>query len=131
MQNEIITIASIATGLINLGVYLHQLGAEKKKEWQSIRDAVSKAFHATESYYRMLEAGHSRDTEKECRIAEKWENTSMLIEPFDADLSKRLGLKGNFWRSGAAWSKKEIHAAGIELERVRAEGMTLFNEGNK
>lgn len=131
MQEEIITIAGIATGLINLAAYLHKLGVESKKERQAIRDAVSRAFHATECYYRMLEEGNARVGDKECDIAQKWERASMLIEPYDSELSKRLSLKGNFWRTGAAWSSKQIHAAGIELDRVRAEGMTLFNEETK
>lgn len=123
------TLTSIAAVLSGFGIYLHQLGIEKKKEQQAIRIAVSKAFHATESYYRILDNGGTRDTPKECDIAEKWECASLLIKPFDSDLSQRLGLKSNFWRSGATWSKKEISDAGIQLEKVRAEGMILFDEG--
>ncbi len=123
------TFASIATLLVNLYLQLKHLRTEKRMEKQAILSAVSKAFHATESYYRMLENGSARDTERECNIAEKWEHASLLIKPIDAELAKRLGLKSNFWRNGAAWSNEEISAAGIQLERVRAEGMILFKGG--
>lgn len=74
----------------------------------------------------MLDNGGKRDAQNECNIAEQWEQAALLLEPNDAELAKRLGLKSNFWRSGAAWSDEEVSAAGIQLDRVRAEGMTLF-----
>lgn len=120
------SLEAIITTLILFGLHLHKLGKEKEKEKQVIRIGISEAFHATESYYRLLENGKNRDTEIECNIAEKWEYASFLIEPFDKALSKRLSLKGNFWRGGAAWSEKEISEAGIQLSRVRGEGITLF-----
>jgi hypothetical protein len=125
------TFANIITLLINLSLELKQLGAEKRQEKQAILSAISKAFYATENYYRMLENGGARDNQKECDVAGQWECASLLIEPIDSDLAKRLGLKSNFWRGGAAWSGQEISTAGIQLDRVRAEGMTLFNQNKK
>jgi hypothetical protein len=120
------TFANIAILLINLSLKIKRLGIEKRKEKQVILSAVSKAFHTTENYYRMLDNGGKRDTQNECNIAEQWEQAALLLEPIEAELAKRLGLKSNFWRSGAAWSDEEVSAAGIQLDRVRAEGMTLF-----
>ena len=87
---------------------------------------ISSAFHKTEKYYAYLAEGKPHDRQRELDLAKDWEHAAILVEAVDRDLGERLGLKGNYWREGGTWSEQQIWNAGIQLQRVRAEGMTLF-----
>lgn len=83
--------------------------------------ALSKAFHATESYYALLADGAKNDKKAEHEIAELWDAVAIHVQPFDSALANRLGLKSRFWREGAAWSDKQIADAKIQLDKVRRD----------
>lgn len=112
--------------LLKLAAILDKWKVDKRKQKEDIHKAVSTAFHNTEKYYAYLGDGNQRDSQREYDLARDWEHAAILIEDVDSILANRLGLKGAFWRDGGTWSAKQIADAGIQLERVRAEGMTLL-----
>ena len=115
----------VSSTLLSVASLLQSAKAEKRNQIEEIKKAVSKAFHHTERYYTQREAGDMRNDGIEFEIAESWEAASILIEPLDSNLANRLSLKSRFWREGGLWSDQQIHDAGIQLDRVRAEGMIL------
>ncbi|HOR77647.1 MAG TPA: hypothetical protein PLG04_02415 [Anaerolineaceae bacterium] len=94
---------------------------------QTLR-ALSWAYHETEKYYASLSAGNANNLQMELDIAAAWEAAAILVERYDQTLAQRLGLKSRFWREGGIWTNEQIKQAGIQLERVRAEGMSLFKK---
>lgn len=121
--------------VLDLIKFFKDLGQEKKraatetiKTQTAIKNAVSKAWYATEGYYAHLAAGKLPDKQVEINIAECWDEAGRLIKPYDENLASRLGLKGRYWLDGGTWSAEQVAEAGIQLDRVRAEGMTLFGE---
>ena len=112
--------------LLKIAALLSKFDTDKRKQKEDIQDAISEAFHNTEKYYIFIENGHDRDREREYDLARDWEHAGILVEAVDRKLGNRLGLKGSYWRDGGTWSQAQIHDAGIELTRVRAEGMELF-----
>lgn len=111
--------------LLSLFSLLNKLEADKRKQKEDIQKAVSIAFHHTERYYAFLEDGSSRDRGKEFDLALDWETAGILIRSVSPDLADRIGLKSSFWRNGGIWDSEEIKEAGIQLDFIRAEGMTL------
>ena len=97
----------------------------RKEAHDKMRIAALKAFHTTEAYYERRAAGENNSRDDELEIAQQWAEASILVEPFDANLSERLGKKSQFWRDGAIWSDEEIKSAGIGLDQVRQEAMIL------
>ena len=117
---------NIGSALLQLVPILDKIQADRRKQKEDIQRAISSAFHNTEKYYAYLEEGKARDKQQEYDLARDWEHAAILVEAVDKDLANRLGLKGSYWRAGGTWSEQQIRNAGIQLERVRAEGMTLF-----
>ncbi len=115
----------ITSILLSVSSLLRQMNAEQRKQKEEVQKAVSNAFHSTDAYYTYRDSGKPRDTDREFSIARDWEHASILIEPLDADLANRLGIKSCFWREGGLWSDQQIKEAGIQLKKVRAEGMTI------
>ena len=125
----------ISATLLSIGSLVQAILAEKRnqvdgnrKQAEEIKIAISAAFHSTERYYALRQAGKPQDDGIEFEIAQQWETAAILIEPLDQNLANRLSLKSRFWREGGIWSDEEIRDAGIQLSRVRAEGMTIFSE---
>ena len=117
---------AIGNSLLRLAGILDKWKIDRRKQKEDIQKAISTAFHNTEKYYAFLSDGNSRDRQREFDLARDWEHAAILIEDVDGGLANRLGLKGSYWRDGGTWSDKQVADAGIQLERVRAEGMTLF-----
>ena len=97
-----------------------------RKQREDIQKAISSAFHNTEKYYAFLEDGNQRDRERELDLARDWEAAAILIDSVDSALANRIGLKGSYWRDGGTWDDTQIKQAGIQLDHIRAEGMTLL-----
>jgi len=114
------------------GAILQALGLiprDKTRRSQHQEDtlqAISRAYHSTTKYYAALDRGKPRDKNTELDLAQQWESASIFVREYDSTLAQRLGLKSRFWREDGAWSDEMIDGAGIQLDRVRAEGMTLF-----
>lgn len=123
--------ATIGNSLLKLAAILDKFQTDKRKQKEDIQKAISSAFHNTEKYYAFLDAGHARDKQREYDLAKDWEHAAILVESVDKELANRLGLKGSYWRDGGTWSDQQIGDAGIQLERVRAEGMALFSKKKK
>lgn len=92
---------------------------------ERMRIAVMDAFHKTEAYCCRREKGEANSRDEELSIAQSWSSASILVERFDHGLAERLGKKSQFWRDGGIWSDEQIRSAGIGLDRVRQEAMTL------
>lgn len=114
--------------LLSLASNLNKFKGDQREQKQEIQLAISNAFHNTEKYYTFLENGSARDREREYDLARDWECASIFVGAVDPKLANRLGIKGAFWREGATWSQETIEEAGIQLARVRAEGMSLFGK---
>jgi hypothetical protein len=104
------------------------LGSEKRRQREEIQKAITKAFNNTEKYYAYLDQGNAQNRDREFDLASDWDNASILIKDLDTDLANRLSLKAGFWRDGGTWSAEKIKSMGIQLARVRKEGMDLFNK---
>jgi hypothetical protein len=84
--------------------------------------AVSKAFHATEKYYATLKKKKKKnDPEKEWELAALWEEASIYLRKYNIELSRRVGIKGHYWRDPSKWSELEVADARIGLDRVKDE----------
>ena len=116
----------ISATLLSIASLVQHADIEKRKQIEKIKREVSRAFHSTERYYAIRHAGQAQDNGSEFEIAAQWEAAAILIEPIDKNLADRLALKSKFWREGGTWSDDQIRDAGIQLNRVRAEGMTVF-----
>jgi hypothetical protein len=117
--------------LINVANLTNNLQVEKRKQGQEIQKAISKAFHNTEKYYAYRNSGNPPEKQREIDLAADWESAGILIKPVDRILAERIALKTNFWLDGGTWSDERIKEAGIQLKRIRAEGMTLFEKKTK
>ncbi len=117
---------TIGNSLLRLAAILDKLKTDKRKQKEDIQKAISTAFHNTEKYYAFLDAGNARNREREYDLGKDWEHAAILVESVDKELANRLGLKGSYWRDGGTWSEQQIGEVGIQLERVRTEGMSLF-----
>jgi hypothetical protein len=117
--------------LLKLAAVLNALDIDRRKQKEEILKAVSRAFINTEKYYALRGADSAQDRAKEFDLAHEWEQAAILIQAVDEGLANRLALKSRFWREGGTWSDEQIEAAGIQLERVRAEGMSLFGKKAK
>lgn len=116
------SLAMIVSAII---AYLQEVqndGRFTEQQRQDAQLALSKAFHATESYYSELANGESKSASAEHKIAHLWDAAAICIAPFNSSLANRLGLKSRFWREGAAWTDKQIADANIQLEKVRHDG---------
>jgi len=116
---------SLAVVVAAVIAYLQEIQNEKRftaGQRQAAQLALSKAFHATESYYAQLADGGRKNKETEHEIAQLWDAAAIHIKPFNAGLANRLGLKSRFWREGAAWTAKQIADANIQLDKVRRDG---------
>jgi hypothetical protein len=122
---------TIAGTCLRIASLLKGLGVDKRKQKEKIKKAVSKAFHNTEKYYAYRNSGNPPDRQREIDLAADWEKAGILIEPVDRNLAQRIALKTNFWRDGGTWNDDQIKEAGIQLKRIRAEGMTLFEKKTK
>lgn len=112
--------------LLSIFAIINKLTNDKRKQREDIKKAISFAFHNTEKYYAHLEEGNARDRQRELDLAGDWESAAILIESVDQALANRIGLKGSFWRDGGTWDDARIKGAGIQLNFIRAEGMTLL-----
>ena len=119
---------TVGDTLLKLAPILDKWQVDKRKQREDIQKAISTAFHNTEKYYAFLNDGNKRDTQREYDLSRDWEHAAILVEAVDSHLANRLGLKGSYWHKGGTWSDEQIANAGIQLERVRAEGMTLFSK---
>lgn len=117
---------TIGNTLLKLASILDKWKVDKRKQKEDILTAISTAFHNTEKYYAFLGDRNPRDKQREIDLARDWEHAAILVEAVDENLAGRLGLKGSYWRDSDTWSDQQIADAGIQLERVRAEGMTLL-----
>lgn len=114
---------------MSLSSLFNKIAVDKRKQKEDIQKAISFAFHNTEKYYAFLEDGNQRDRGREFDLARDWEAAAILIESVDSALANRIGLKGSYWRDGGMWDDAQIDEAGIQLNYIRAEGMTLLNSG--
>ena len=114
--------------MLSLAGVLNGLHGDRRRQKEDVQKAISTAFNNTEKYYALRGHGPERDREREFDLAQQWEHAAILIQAVDDRLANRLALKSRFWREGAAWSDEQIAAAGIQLERVRGEGMSLFGK---
>ena len=111
--------------------FLKKPDAEERKQKEAILTAVSEAFYKTERYYAFRGAGNLQNPERELEIARDWEHAAILIQAVDKNLGERLHFKARSWlesAKGETLSPEHIKEAGIQLRRIRAEGMTLFEK---
>ncbi len=90
--------------------------------------AVTDAYHNTHAYYADRDKGKRRSRAREYELARDWERAATLVQKYDDRLAMRLGLKSTYWREGAVWTQAQIKEAGIGLERVRVEAMSMFQD---
>ena len=117
--------------MLSLASTLKTLEVDRRSQKEAIEQAVSEAFINTEKYYEFRGHNALQDREREYDLAQYWERAAILIQPIDYNLANRLALKSRFWLEGGTWSDEQIKEAGIQLHRVRAEGMTLFGKKAK
>jgi hypothetical protein len=115
------SLALIVAAVIAFLQEVQNKGRFTTEQQQAAQLALSKAFHATESYYAQLADGVRKDKKIEHEIAELWDAVAIHVQPFDSALANRLGLKSRFWREGAAWTDKQIADAKIQLDKVRRD----------
>lgn len=116
----------IMTGLISQVLLLiPQEKRARTEAHEQMRIAVMDAFHKTEAYYSRRERGERNSQDNEFNIAQRWETASFLVEKYDKELAKRLGMKAQFWRDENIWSDDNIRSAGIGLNQVKNTAMTL------
>lgn len=115
--------------IISAAALLDGIRARTHQERQQKQDtelALSTAYHNTVKYYALRDSGAQRDMAAENDLAKDWEKAALLVEQYNRQLAQHLELKSRFWHEGAMWSDDQIRAAGISLERIRAESKTLF-----
>lgn len=117
--------------MLSLASTLKALEVDRRKQKENIEQAISRAFINTEKYYEFRGHNARQDREREYDLAQDWERAAILIQPIDENLAYRMALKSRFWLDGGTWSDEQIKEAGIQLHRVRAEGMSLFGKKAK
>ena len=100
--------------------------AATKREKEEAEASLSHAYNLTHGYYASLNEYTGKNTEQEHVIAEAWNEASIHLKQFNANLANRLSLKSRFWREGAVWSDEQISGARIGLEDVRREGTVVL-----
>ena len=117
--------------MLSLASTLKALEVDRRIQKEAIEQAVSRAFINTEKYYEFRGLNARQDRERKYELSQDWERAAILIQPIDENLASRMALKSRFWLDGGTWSDEQIKEAGIQLHRVRAEGMSLFGKKAK
>ncbi len=126
-DNDVGTLAQIIGVFLQVCSLIPRDKTNRSYHQEKTLRALSKAYHDTEKYYAYLNAGNSKNQQMEYDIAYEWETASTFVNRYNSTYAQQLGLKSRFWREGAAWTPEQIAQAGIQLDRVRAEGMSLLN----
>ncbi|MBK1856604.1 hypothetical protein JO972_16690 [Verrucomicrobiaceae bacterium 5K15] len=121
MNEDNTNIIMRATGLILQVISMFPRNKrEQTKDQEEALSSLSRAYHATEAYYDFRK-DNPRNKDREWNVAEGWDQVSILMKKYDANLSNRLSLKSRCWREGDNWTKQAIADAKIGLSQIRAE----------
>jgi len=128
MGIDVGTWASVASLIVSILALFPRDRRKRTEKQQQALLAVSEAYHETAAYLESR-ASHGRDRDREWDIALKWHDAAWLLMRYDAELSRRIGMKSEFWREGGIWDPKAIKDANIGLTTIWREVKALLGSG--
>lgn len=112
-------IKEILDGLSKILGPIATLSKDKRELKDSALRAVSNALDETYLYYRDLENGSPKNTEREALLVKYWSAAAIPMRHFDENLSNICDQKSQYWVNPTNYQDEDIKELGIELDNVR------------
>ena len=66
------------------------------------------------------------DLDREQLLVRLWTDAAVAIRRSDPDLAMRLQMKAEYWANPRNWTRREVRAAGIEIDRIAGAARGLL-----
>jgi hypothetical protein len=112
-------IKEILEGLSKILGLIATLSKDRRELKDSALRAISNALDETFLYYRDLDKGSERNSDREALLAKYWSAAAIPMRHFDENLANICDHKSEYWINPNNYNSEQIKELGIGLDDVR------------
>lgn len=124
-------LTQILDGLIKLLGPIATLSKERRELKDTALRTISNALDETYLYYRDLENGIIRSSDREGLLSKYWSAAAISLRHFDSDLASICDHKSEYWINPDNYDKNLVQELGIKLGDVREAYRKMLSPNNK
>ena len=120
-------INEILDGLSKILGPIATLSKDRRELKDSALRAISTALDETFLYYRDINSGNGRNSEREAMLSKYWSAAAIPMRHFSQELSNICEHKSEYWINPEHYSNQDIKRLGIGLDDVRQAYRKMLN----